>query len=102
MPFVSHEETMKKHLADPGVAAEYLNECFEDGNEWLIADAIKLVSELHGIRKSRTLINQIEKIRAELAPSKIRLRFEAVPKRNAHKAALKTRRTPTKRTKKTA
>ena len=102
MPLISHEETMKKHLADPGVAAEYLNACIEDGDEWLMADAIKLVSELHGIKKSRSLVNQIEKLRAELAPSKIRLRFEAVPKRNGHKAALKTRRTATKRTKKTA
>ncbi len=96
---------MKKHLADPVVAAEYLNACIEDGNDWLIADALKIISELHGMKKSRSLVQQIEKLKAGLAPAKIRLRFEAVPKRNGHKAPLKPsplRAPATKRARKTA
>ena len=109
MPFISHEETLKKHLADPGVAAAYLNECIEDGNEWLIADALKIISELHGMKKSRSLLHQIEKLKADFAPAKIRLRFEAVPQRNGRKtdakllpAVTKPLRAAPKRTRKVA
>ena len=87
MPLESHDEMMKKYLADPEVAAEYLNSCLEDGHPWLIGDALKLLSEIHGVKKSRTLLQQIEKITADFAPSKIRLRFEAAPKRRSPRKA---------------
>jgi hypothetical protein len=39
---------MRKYLADPAEAEAYVNVCLEDGNPWLIADAFRLVEQIHG------------------------------------------------------
>jgi len=79
MPFKSHEEFMREYLAEPEMAATYLNTCIEDGNPWLIADAFRLVEQIHGKKRH------------------FRLRLEAVPV-----TAPKTRRAPVKRTRRVA
>ncbi len=48
MPSVPHDDIMRKYLAEPSEAEAYLNICLEDGNPWLIADAFRLVEQIHG------------------------------------------------------
>ncbi len=79
MPFKSHEDFMREYLADPEMAAAYLNTCIEDGNPWLIADAFRLVEQIHGKKRH------------------FRLRLEAVPVHTP-----KPRRAPAKRTRRVA
>ncbi|HWF43692.1 MAG TPA: hypothetical protein VG537_03525 [Candidatus Kapabacteria bacterium] len=83
MPFKSHEEFMREYLADPEMAAAYLNACIEDGNPWLIADAFKTVEAIHGPR------------------THFRMTFDRQPVRT-RRTAQKARRTPAKRTRKVA
>jgi hypothetical protein len=83
MPFKSHEEFMREYLAEPEMAAAYLNTCIEDGNPWLIADAFRLVEQIHGKKRH------------------FRLRLEAVPV-TTRNAAPKTPRAPVKRTRRVA
>ncbi len=42
---------MREYLADPEMAAAYLNVCIEDGNPWLIADAFRTVENIHGSKR---------------------------------------------------
>ena len=92
MPYISHDELMQKYIADPADAVLYLNACLKDGNPWLIADAFKLVEEIHG------------------ASGNFRIKFERVsprPHRAAPKARLlhaapKTPHAPVKRTRRVA
>ena len=83
MPFKSHEEFMREYLAEPEMAAEYLNSCIEDGNPWLIADAFRLVEQIHGKKRH------------------FRLRLEVVPV-IARNVTTKPRRAPVKRTRRVA
>ena len=83
---------MRKYIADPADAVLYLNACLKDGNPWLIADAFRLVEEIHG------------------ASASFRIKFERVaprPRRAAPKARLlkgapKPLRAPAKRTRRVA
>ncbi len=81
MPFKSHEEFMREYLANPEMAAAYLNTCIEDGNPWLIADAFRLVEQIHGKKRH------------------FRLRLETVP---VHGTTPKPRRAPAKRSRRVA
>jgi probable addiction module antidote protein len=47
-PSVSFDETRKKILKDPKVAALYLEECLQDGNMELFTAALKYVAEAQG------------------------------------------------------
>lgn len=81
MAFKSHEAFMREYLADPEMAAAYLNACIEDGNPWLIADAFKTVEQIHGPR------------------TQFRMTFERARTR---RAAVQRRPVPAKRTRKVA
>jgi DNA-binding phage protein len=48
MPSIPHDDLMRKYLADSSGAEAYINACLEDGNPWLIADAFRLVEQIHG------------------------------------------------------
>lgn len=48
MPYKTHEEVMRMHLSNPGVAAEYLVAAVEEGNREEIRRAMNTVLELHG------------------------------------------------------
>jgi probable addiction module antidote protein len=47
-PSRSYDETRKKALKDPKVAAIYLEECLQDGNMELFTAALKHVAEARG------------------------------------------------------
>ena len=47
-PSVSFDETRRKILKDPKVAALYLEECLKDGNMELFTAALKYVAEARG------------------------------------------------------
>jgi hypothetical protein len=71
MPMKSHDDFMREYLAEPEMAAAYLNACIDDGNPWLIADAFKTVAQIHGSRKNFRVT--VEKVRnAGRTPSKTR------------------------------
>ncbi len=80
MPSIPHDDLMRKYLAKPEDAVAYLNTCIEDGNPWLIADAFRLVEQIHGKKQH------------------FRLRIEPTPRR----AASKPRTVAPKRTRKVA
>jgi len=92
MPFKSHEQFMSEYLADPEMAAAYLNACLEDGNPWLIADAFKTVEQIHGSIGSF-------RIKFERVAPRPR---SATPKPRLLHAAPKPRRTSAKRTRRVA
>lgn len=92
MPFISHEDLMKKYLAKPEDAVLYLNACLKDGNPWLIADAFRLVEKIHGTSQNFRITFERE---------------EAPPGRTARKnrilhTAPKPLRAPAKRTRRVA
>ena len=72
MPFKSHEDFMREYLADPEMAAAYLNACIEDGNPWLIADAFKTVERIHGPRTHFRMTFERASTRARRAAPKMR------------------------------
>jgi hypothetical protein len=109
MPYVSHDELMRKYLAEPEEAVAYLNVVLEDGHPGLIAHALNLILDIHGTdKKFRIKEELIEKLADQLSTARIRARFEVVPKRTRRAApktrllpaAPKPRRTAPKRTRK--
>lgn len=47
-PSVSYEDGLRDSLREPGVAAEYLNAAFEEGEPELVLAALKDVMRAHG------------------------------------------------------
>ncbi len=49
--YKTHDEVMRRELADPEVAAAYLNAAFEDGTPELILAAVDTVKKVYGDKK---------------------------------------------------
>lgn len=52
MPYKTHEEVMRMHLSNPGVAAEYLIAALETGDVEEIRDALSSIMDAYNSKKS--------------------------------------------------
>jgi DNA-binding phage protein len=100
MPSVPHDDLMRKYLAEPEEALAYLNVVLEDGHPGLIAHALNLIMELHGLQAGTMDALRANRIKRELALYRTPARLHA--KRAIPRAAPKARRAPAKRTRKVA
>jgi DNA-binding phage protein len=79
MPRKTHDDVLQNHLADPTVAAAYLNSAFESGDAEHIADAWNAVMRASGNSTIPTMIGEVGRLQEPLAAAHLRLRFEAAP-----------------------
>jgi hypothetical protein len=93
MPYKTHEEVMRMHLSNPGVAAEYLIAAVEEGDREDIRRAMNAVLEIHGSGKKYHVkaggIAAVGSRSKKLLPS-------------VRRTAPKARRAPAKRTRRVA